>query len=301
MIIPHYLLTCYSSSEKETLQDLLSDRTIDISEFQSIDFLQHHFFDLHGLSPHVIVLRCLPPFSSVLLPVQLPNTPIHLQNYRVLIRTNCDSRFVVAPMSNLFNQTQMQLSFNILLLQTLLTRILLTLCLPLVLFSSLSSPLSILYSTFFLVGLFSMYLREHCSLSTIRDYFRPVSKTPSIWRLDGGKDGVWRRQEEACITTESSYTMYYSEATHQLLWLPSQCCPGVPATHVNVRALYDEELSIKLRWFYSQIAQLSTDKRIRIILNRRTVLHDTLLAFATLTKEDMAKQIRLQFNGEVSH
>lgn len=75
---------------------------------------------------------------------------------------------------------------------------------------------------------------------------------------------------------------------------------GVPATHVNVRALYDEELNIKLRWFYSQIAQLSTDKRIRIILNRRTVLHDTLLAFATLTKEDMAKQIRLQFNGEVS-
>ena len=145
-----------------------------------------------------------------------------------------------------------------------------------------------------------MYLRENFSLSIIRDYFRPVSKTPSIWRLDGGKDGVWRRQEEACITTESSYTMYFSEATHQLLWLPSQCCPGVPATHVNVRALYDEELNIKLRWFYSQIAQLSTDKRIRIILNRRTVLHDTLLAFATLTKEDMAKQIRLQFNGEVS-
>lgn len=144
-----------------------------------------------------------------------------------------------------------------------------------------------------------MYLRDHCSLSILRDYFRPITNTPSIWQLDGGKDGVWRRKEEACITTESSFTMYYSEATHQLLWLPSQCCPGIPATHVNVRALYDEDLSIKLRWFYSQIAQLSTDKRIRIILNRRTVLHDTLLAFATLTKEDMAKQIRLQFNGEV--
>lgn len=62
MIIPHYLLTCYSSSEKETLQDLLSDRTVDISEFQSIDFLQHHFFDLHGLSPHVIVLQL---FASI--------------------------------------------------------------------------------------------------------------------------------------------------------------------------------------------------------------------------------------------
>lgn len=47
------------------------------------------------------------------------------------------------------------------------------------------------------------------------------------------------------------------------------------------------------------MAQLSTDKRIRIILNRRTVLHDTLLAFATLTSDDMIKQIRLQFNGEV--
>ena len=150
LIIPHYLLTCYSSSEKETLQDLLSDRTVDISEFQSIDFLQHHFFDLHGLSPHVIVLRCLPPFSSVLLPVQLPNTPIHLQNYRVLMRTSCDSRFVVARMSDLSNQTQMQLSFNIPLLQTLHTRILLTLCSPLVSFSSLFSPLSISYSTFFL-------------------------------------------------------------------------------------------------------------------------------------------------------
>ena len=45
--------------------------------------------------------------------------------------------------------------------------------------------------------------------------------------------------------------------------------------------------------------QLSTDKRIRIILNRQTVLHDTLLAFATLTTDDMVKQIRLQFNGEV--
>ena len=144
-----------------------------------------------------------------------------------------------------------------------------------------------------------MYLREHLSFSTIRNYFHPVIKTPSIWRLDGGKDGVWRRNEESCITTESSYTIYYSENAHQLLWLPSQCYPGIPATHVNVRALYDEDLSLKLRWFYSQIAQLSTDKRIRIILNRRTVLHDTLLAFATLTKEDMAKQIRLQFNGEV--
>ena len=41
------------------------------------------------------------------------------------------------------------------------------------------------------------------------------------------------------------------------------------------------------------------DKRIRIILNRRTVLQDTLLAFATLTAEDMDKPIRLQFNGEV--
>lgn len=30
------------------------------------------------------------------------------------------------------------------------------------------------------------------------------------------------------------------------------------------------------------------------------MLHDTLLAFATLTPEDMDKQIRLQFNGEVS-
>ena len=88
LIIPHYLLTCYSSFEKETLQDLLSDRTIDISEFQSLDFLQHHFFDLHGLSPHVIALRCLPPFSSVLLPVKLPSTSIHLQNYRVFSREN---------------------------------------------------------------------------------------------------------------------------------------------------------------------------------------------------------------------
>ena len=73
----------------------------------------------------------------------------------------------------------------------------------------------------------------------------------------------------------------------------------MPATRLNVDALYTESLDTKLRWFYSQLAQLSTDKRIRIILNRRTVLHDTLLAFATLTHEDMAKQIRLQFNGEV--
>lgn len=115
---------------------------------------------------------------------------------------------------------------------------------------------------------------------------------------------MWKKQ-----SSEKSYIIYFSPKVNRLLWLPSTCYPGIPANTMNIGDLYTTESSKKLQWFYSQVilfendnqlSRLTTDKRIRIILNRKTVLHDSLLAFATLTKEDMAKQIRLQFNGEVS-
>lgn len=73
----------------------------------------------------------------------------------------------------------------------------------------------------------------------------------------------------------------------------------MPATRLNVDALYTESLDTKLRWFYSQLALLSTDKRIRIILNRRTVLHDITPRFRDADTRRHGEADRLQFNGEV--
>ena len=69
--------------------------------------------------------------------------------------------------------------------------------------------------------------------------------------------GMWRRMDDSCVPVTPSFVIYYSNPTNQLLWLPAACYPGVPATRLNVDALYTESLDTKLRWFYSQLAQTS--------------------------------------------
>ena len=72
----------------------------------------------------------------------------------------------------------------------------------------------------------------------------------SYWILDGGKNGVWMRDNSRI---RGEYVIYFSEAAQRLLWLPAHSFPGIPADSMNVAALYEDVLKQKLSWFYSQV------------------------------------------------
>lgn len=180
--------------------------------------------------------------------------------------------------------------------------IILLLCLYYIMYFHFSFIIiSSIYIRYSLIPLLTFYYHRH----------KIFSKSPSVspsslpWYLEGGITGVWKKYP----SHPHSHIIYFSPQYHSLLWLSESCYPGIPATSINLGELYSTDLSVKLRWFYAQvkqefhyekqISQLCIDKRIRIILNRKTLLHDTVLAFATLTHEDLSKQMRLQFNGEV--
>lgn len=69
------------------------------------------------------------------------------------------------------------------------------------------------------------------------------------WQLQGGASGVWMRRG----LRSDQYVICFSPSSHQLLWLPACCCPGIAASRMNVAALYAEALPQKLSWFYTQV------------------------------------------------
>lgn len=87
------------------------------------------------------------------------------------------------------------------------------------------------------------------------------------WILQGGKNGYWKRNDfnkkgengehngddGNTTSTKPSYIILYSAEQEQLRWIPAQQYPGIPASRINMNAMYGQDLPTKLIWFNSQV------------------------------------------------
>ena len=85
VIVPHYMLVCQSSLYPETLQDVLGDERVVIqpSTLYKMEYADHPSFDPRRETPHIVPLRCLPPYATVLLPLRSTDMVYHLRPLRV--------------------------------------------------------------------------------------------------------------------------------------------------------------------------------------------------------------------------
>lgn len=85
------------------------------------------------------------------------------------------------------------------------------------------------------------------------------------WILQGGKNGYWKRNDfnkntenddnnSNTTSTKPSYIILYSAEQEQLRWIPAQQYPGIPASRINMNAMYSQDLPTKLIWFNSQVS-----------------------------------------------
>ncbi|KAK8802133.1 hypothetical protein WA158_006527 [Blastocystis sp. Blastoise] len=124
----------------------------------------------------------------------------------------------------------------------------------------------------------------------------------SLWILKGGTDGMWIRPYSIPKRNglKKFIFWYISGPSPALLWLPASSFPGIsfPDIPTDLAAVARKPRENKDVWFKEAVESIHNPHKIRIILNRRNIYVDSLLAFATLSAGDLRKTIKLQFTGE---
>ena len=85
VVVPHYMLVCQSSLHPETLQDVLGDERVVIkpSTLYKMEYADRPSLNPRRETPHIIPLRCLLPYATVLLPLRSADMVYHLRPLQV--------------------------------------------------------------------------------------------------------------------------------------------------------------------------------------------------------------------------